>query len=252
MKLLVVDDEPLAQQRLKLLLKELDQVSQIYVANNGMQAVEACQKNIPDIVLMDIRMPGMDGLEAAQHISQLKNPPAIIFTTAYDEYALEAFKVNAVDYLLKPVREQKLAEAINKACSLNKAQLTVIKEQHKSRTNITAKISGNIKLIPIKDIIYFQAEQKYVTVKYLNRDNSTSDRLMLSETIIEDTLKELQKEFSENFIRVHRNAMVSIQFITGIHRDHEGHNYVVLANTDKQLEISRRHLAGIKKLLAQL
>jgi two-component system response regulator AlgR len=264
MKLLVVDDEPLAQQRLKLLLQELDQVKKVHTANNGLQAVEACQNNKPDIILMDIRMPGIDGLEAAQHISQLDNPPAIIFTTAYDEYALEAFKVNAVDYLLKPVRKQKLKEAIEKACSLNHAQLTVIKEQQQTRSNITAKISGNIKLIPIKNILYFQAELKYVTVKYLNHQdtplsnqpgyqtNNQQANNVLGETIIEDTLKELQNEFSDNFIRVHRNSMVAIQYITGVHRDNDGHSYVVLANTDKQLPISRRHLSAIKKLLNQL
>jgi len=241
MKLLVVDDEPLAQQRLKQLLSELELTESIVLANNGLQAIEACQLQKPDVILMDIRMPGMDGLEAAQHISQIDEPPAIIFTTAYDEYALEAFKVNAVGYLLKPVREQHLKEALDKACSLNHAQLNAVKSQHEGRTNITAKISGNIKLVPVKDIVYFQAELKYVTVKYLN-----------GETIIEDTLKELQAEFSESFVRIHRNAIVAKKFITGIHRDNQGHSYVVLGEDDKKLEISRRHLSEVKKLINQL
>ncbi len=241
MKLLVVDDEPLAQQRLKQLLSEIDFVDSITLANNGLQAVAACQMKKPDVVLMDIRMPGMDGLEAAQHISQLEDPPAIIFTTAYDEYALDAFNVSAVDYLLKPVRENHLKGALEKARCLNQAQINAVKSQHEGRTNITAKISGNIKLIPIKEIIYFQAELKYVTVKYLN-----------GETIIEDTLKELQSEFSESFVRIHRNAIVAKKFINGIHRDNEGHSYVVLGDDEKQLEISRRHLSDVKKLISQL
>jgi two-component system response regulator AlgR len=241
MKILVVDDEPLAQQRLKQLLTEVENISDIRVANNGMQAIEACQQDKPDVVLLDIRMPGMDGLEAAQHISQIEEPPAIIFTTAYDEYALEACKVNAIDYLLKPVRSEKLANAINKAQSLNSAQLNTVKSQHEGRANITAKISGNIKLIPVKDILYFQAELKYVTVKYLN-----------GETIIEDTLKELQSEFSESFVRIHRNAMVSKKFITGIHRDSEGHSFVIVGEDELKLEISRRHLTEVKKLVNQL
>ena len=241
MKILVVDDEPLAQQRLKQLLSEFEFVETIQLANNGMQAVSACQKEKPDVVLMDIRMPGMDGLEAAQHISQIEEPPAIIFTTAYDEYALDAFNVNAIAYLLKPVRERILKEALEKACSLNLAQINAVKSQHEGRTNITAKISGNIKLIPVKDIVYFQAELKYVTVKYLG-----------GETIIEDTLKELQNEFSESFVRIHRNAMVAKKFITGIHRDNQGHSYVVLGDKEKELEISRRHLSDVKRLISQL
>jgi len=159
MKLLVVDDEPLAQQRMKQLLGDIDLVESVAVANNGIQAIDACKSNKPDVILMDIRMPGMDGLEAAQHLSKMEEPPAIIFTTAYDEYALKAFSVSAVDYLLKPVRQSALRSAIEKARSLNTAQLNAVKSQHEGRTNITAKISGNIRLIPVKDIIYFRSFQ---------------------------------------------------------------------------------------------
>ncbi len=242
MKILVVDDEPLAQQRLKLLLTEFDAVSIVKTANNGLQAIEACQLSKPDVVLMDIRMPAMDGLEASSHISQIDDAPAIIFTTAYDEYALEAFNVNAIDYLLKPVRRQKLEEAILKASSLNQAQLNVIKSQKEpGRSHISTKISGNIKLIPINDIIYFQADQKYVTVKHIN-----------GETIIEDTLKELQVEFADAFIRVHRNALIAKGYISGLYRDGEGHSFVTLKELGIKLEISRRHLAEVKKLIKSL
>ncbi len=241
MKLLVVDDEPLAQQRMKQLLSDIDIVESVAVANNGIQAIEACKLNKPDVILMDIRMPGMDGLEAAQHLSKMEQPPAIIFTTAYDEYALKAFSVSAVDYLLKPVRQSALKKAIEKARSLNTAQLNAVKSQHEGRTNITAKISGNIRLIPVKDIIYFQAELKYVTVKYL-----------AGETIIEDTLKELQQEFPESFVRIHRNAIIAKKFIKGINRDSQGRSFAVLENEEKKLEISRRHLSVVKKLISEL
>ena len=187
-------------------------------------------------------MPAMDGLEASSHISQMDDAPAIIFTTAYDEYALEAFNVNAIDYLLKPVRRQKLEEAILKASSLNQAQLNVIKSQKEpGRSHISTKISGNIKLIPINNIIYFQADQKYVTVKHIN-----------GETIIEDTLKELQVEFAQIFIRVHRNALIAKDYISGLYRDGEGHSYVTLKDMGIKLEISRRHLAEVKKLIKSL
>jgi len=242
MKLLVVDDEPLAQQRMKQLLQELPEVEAVTLASNGVEAIEVCQQIQPDVVLMDIRMPAMDGLEAAQHIGRLQKAPAVIFTTAYDEYALEAFKVHAVDYLLKPVRQQKLAESLKRACQLNKAQLAALKSQpNAGRSNITARISGNIKLIPVSEVLYFMAEQKYVTVKHLN-----------GETIIEDTLKELQVEFESMFLRVHRNALVAKKYITGIHKDSSGHAFVTLNGDDKMLEISRRHLSAVKKLISQL
>jgi len=241
MKVLVVEDEPLAQQRLIQLLGDIPLVQQVYAANNGLQAVELCDSEKPDLVLMDIRMPGMDGLETAGHLSRLDETPAIIFVTAYDEYALDAFRVHAVDYLLKPVRRDKLQEAIQRAARLNRAQLAALEGEPKARTNITARISGNIKLIPVHEILFFQAEQKYVTVRYLR-----------GETIIEDTLKELQDEFGNTFVRVHRNALVATKYITGVHKDSEGRSFLTLQHCDKSLEISRRHLTEIKKLLASL
>ena len=241
MKVLVVDDEPLAQQRLEQLLQDVEPVTEVIKANNGQQAVDICQQQKPDVVLLDIRMPGIDGLETAQHLSEMEKVPAIIFTTAYDEYALEAFKVNAVDYLLKPVRESKLRESLERACQLNRAQLNAIKNQPSGRQNITAKISGNIKLIPVSDILYFQADQKYVTVKHIH-----------GETIIEDTLKDLQAEFETNFVRIHRNALVAIRYIDGIHKDTEGRSFVTLSESDDLVEISRRHLSAVKKLITNM
>ena len=241
MKVLVVDDEPLARQRLEQLLGQIELVSKVVLASNGQQAIEICQLETPDLVLLDIRMPGIDGLETAQHLSQMNNAPAIIFTTAYDEYALDAFKVSAVDYLLKPVRLEKLAATLEKACQLNRVQLQAIRGQPSGRSNITAKISGNIKLIPVDEVYYFQADQKYVTVKHKK-----------GETIIEDTLKELQKEFAENFIRVHRNALVAKKFISGIHKNHQGHTFITIEGCEEEIEISRRHLAQVKKLITSM
>ncbi|WP_444996488.1 LytR/AlgR family response regulator transcription factor [Aliikangiella sp. IMCC44359] len=241
MKVLVVDDEPLAQQRLQQLLSDMEQVSSVTLANNGQQAIEISQQIKPDVVLLDIRMPGIDGLETAQHLSRMEKVPAIIFTTAYDEYALDAFKVHAVDYLLKPVREEKLRDSLDRACQLNRAQMNAIKLQPSGRQNITAKISGNIKLISVDDIYFFRADQKYVTVKYVG-----------GETIIEDTLKDLQNEFETFFIRVHRNALVAKKFIAGIHKDNDGHSYVTMQGCDELVEISRRHLSAVKKLITSM
>lgn len=241
MKILVVDDEPLARQRLEQILSEVEQVETTVLASNGQQAIEICQNETLDVVLLDIRMPGIDGLETAQHLSQLEKTPAIIFTTAYDEYALDAFDVNAIAYLLKPVRKQKLVDALNRASQFNQAQIQSIKEQPQSRKNITAKISGNIKLIPVEDIFYFQADQKYVTVKHVN-----------GETIIEDTLKDLQTEFELQFMRVHRNALVARKYITGIHKDSSGHSFITFNQCDSLIEISRRHLSEVKKTIKNL
>lgn len=241
MKVLIVDDEPLARQRLTHLLTDFPLVKNIFSANNGLEAIASSQNNRPDIVLLDIRMPGMDGLEAAQHIMKQDNPPAIIFITAYDEYALEAFKVHAVDYLLKPVRAENLLESLTRAARLTSAQMNAINPSEKGRKNIAAKISGNIKLVPVENILYFQAEQKYVTVKHLQ-----------GETIIEDTLKDLQREFAEDFLRIHRNALVAKKFLKGLRKDNSGHTFVIIEGEDKQLEISRRHLTPVKKLLGRL
>lgn len=241
MNVLVVDDEPLAQKRLQHILEKFDDISSIDIASNGMQAIDICQKNIIDVVLLDIRMPGIDGLETALHLSQMDKVPAIIFTTAYDEYALDAFKVHAVDYLLKPVRSEKLKASLARLCQLNSAQINAIKSEPTSRKNIAAKICGNVKLIPISEILFFQADQKYVTVMYLN-----------GETVIEDTLKELQVEFESQFVRVHRNALVAKKFINGIHKNEEGHFFVTLSNSDRMLEISRRHLSAVRKLITKM
>lgn len=241
MKILVVDDEPLAQQRLEKILSEFPKITKVLTANNGLEAIKACQEHQPDIILLDIRMPVMDGLDAAQHISKMDKVPAIIFTTAYDEYAVKAFNVHAVDYLLKPVRKEKLQLAINAASQLNQAQLNAIKSPLQGRTNITSKFGGNIKLIPVDDIIYFLAEQKYVTVKHLH-----------GETIIDDTLKDLQVEFEAQFIRIHRNALVAKKFILGISKKNHKRSFVTLKNSSRNLEISRTHLNKVKQFLINL
>ncbi len=168
MKVLIVDDEPLARERLKILCQEIDKDFELLEAQNGLQAVETVNQYESDVVLMDIRMPGMGGLEAAQHLMTMDNPPAIIFTTAYDEYALQAFEAQAVDYLLKPIRKDKLQQALEKGARLNKLQLEYIGQQNQEvplRTHISAQVAGSLLLISIADILCFLADQKYITVK---------------------------------------------------------------------------------------
>lgn len=248
MKVLVCDDEQLARERLTRLVADMDGYEVVGEAANGAEAVQRLTETDADIILMDIRMPQMDGLEAAKLISQKKTPPAIIFCTAYDDHALQAFNVNAVGYLLKPVRREALAEALSKARSLNRVQLSALSDvtaandqSLKQRTHISAKTHRGIELVPVDDIRYFLADQKYVTV-----------RSARGEVLIDETLKELEDEFGERFVRIHRNSLVARRFIDGLEQVSTGHYQVRLKDTDERLTVSRRHVSGLRRLLQHL
>jgi len=239
MNVLIVDDEQLARQRLRHMLSGMgEQV--VGEAATGEQALQQTMNSSPDVVLMDIRMPGMDGLEAAGYINQMDNPPAIIFTTAYSDHALKAFETHAVDYLLKPIKQDSLANAISAAKRLTRAQIQRLQseEEGEARSKICVKSRGALELVPIEDIIYFKADQKYVTLK-------TDDH----EYLIEESLKALEQEFNSRFVRIHRNALVSEVHIAGLSKNDTGHQCIVLNETDEILEISRRHLPSIRKKL---
>ena len=241
MKILIVDDEQPARMRLRSMLQQLDGYEVVAEAGNGKQALVASQTYQPDVVLLDIRMPGMDGLEAAEHLSKLDTPPAIIFTTAYNDYALSAFKTHAVDYLLKPVRKENLQQALTAARRLNRAQLQAIgvaEAEHAEPSHISARVKGNILLIPVDSIYFFQAEHKYVTVGYAD-----------GEVLIEDSLITLETKFPQRFMRIHRNALVAIDHIVALQKDREGRYHIKLKDCDKLLEVSRRHLPAIRKFI---
>lgn len=239
MKVMIVDDERPALDRLSSMLGDDRSFEVCAEAINGMEAIKMAETFKPDIALMDIRMPGMDGLEAARHLSEMEEPPAVIFTTAYGEHALEAFDTQAVAYLLKPIRQEKLQEALDKATKLNKAQLNQLAEGERTkRTHICARVRGNLELIPVSDIYYFQADQKYVTVRHV-----------YGEVLIEEPLKSLEDEFGEEFMRIHRNALVSHSRMAGMNKTPEGRFQLVMKDIDDSLEISRRHVAAVRKTL---
>jgi two-component system response regulator AlgR len=240
MNVLIVDDEQLARQRLRHMLSGMGGHSVIGEAESGEQALKQTQASNPDLVLMDIRMPGMDGLEAASYINRLDNPPAIIFTTAYSEHALSAFRTHAIDYLLKPIKQDRLFEAIQSAKRLNRAQLSNLLSQEEAgaRSKICVKTRGSLELVPVEEIIYFKADQKYVTLR-------TADH----EYLIEESLKTLETEFESNFIRIHRNALVAEPYINGLNKNKAGHSCLTFNEIDDQLEVSRRHLPGLRKKL---
>ena len=169
MEILIVDDEPLARQRLVRMIEKLEEHNIIAEAENADAALIAINEHDPDIVLLDVRMPGKDGLTLAHEISKLDCPPAIIFCTAFDQYALDAFGTEAIGYLLKPIKAEQLQDVLNKAQKLNKvqraaAQTTPAAENKNSRTHISAKTRRGIELIPLEDVRYFVADHKYVTV----------------------------------------------------------------------------------------
>jgi two-component system response regulator AlgR len=240
MNVLIVDDELLARQRLRKMLSATSGYQIIGEAETGEDALRKIQASHPDVVLMDIRMPGMDGIEAASHISRMDKPPAIIFTTAFSDHALSAFETHAIDYLLKPIKQSRLEAALDAAKRMNKAQLSQLRETESgnSRQKICVKSRGTLELIPVDEIAYFKADQKYVTLR-------TADQ----EYLIEEPLKTLEEEFTHLFIRIHRNALVAQHMMHGLTKNHDGHPCISFKDIDDLLEVSRRHLPYIRKKL---
>lgn len=242
-RVFIVDDEPLARARLIRFVSELGGYDICGEAENGQLALDACAELEPDIVLMDIRMPVMDGMQAAQQLSQQATPPAIIFCTAYEEYALAAFDTSAVAYLLKPVRRERLTDALARAVSLTRAQTAVLKglTENQTAAHLTARSRGGLERIPLGEVRCFLADQKYVTVVHAG-----------GELLIDQSLKELEAEFGQRFVRVHRNALVSVGHIEALERGGDGQYSVSLTDTQVRPQVSRRHLAQVRELLQSL
>jgi two-component system, LytTR family, response regulator AlgR len=231
-RVLIVDDEAPARERLRSLLVELDRVDVIGEAVTGEEAVQRVVELAPDVVLLDVRMPGIDGIEAAKHMNVLEQPPAIIFTTAFDEYAMKAFDAQAVGYLLKPIRKEKLAAALTHASRLSRPQLQTIADPARVRSHLAVRHREGLRLIPLEEVQFFLAEQKYTTVHHLK-----------GEDLIEDSLRSLEDEFGSAFVRIHRNALVSVRYLEGIERNGDGQYFVRLRGCGAPLQVSRR-MAG--------
>lgn len=239
MKILVVDDEKLARARMRELIEKEGEHLIVGEAMNGNEAIEKTMDLKPECLLMDIRMPVMDGLEAAMHLQSMDLPPAVIFTTAYDQHALEAFEVNAIDYLLKPIRKDRLSAALQKAKQVSMKQLREVSKAQTEpsfRSHISVHMRGQITLIPVQDIVYFMADNKYVTV-----------RTTTEQHLIEDSLVSLEEEFSERFLRIHRNALVAVDYIRGIEKQPSGRWRVLLREIEDKLDVSRRHTPEVRR-----
>jgi two-component system response regulator AlgR len=242
-KILIVDDEKPARDRLSRMVGELDAHKLVGEAVNGLEALGMAQSLEPDIVLLDIRMPGMDGIEAARHIAKLDEPPAVIFVTAFSDHALEAFETHAVDYLLKPVKQERLQAALDASIRPTRAQTSRsngVLSGLEPRQHICARVRGSLVLVPIENIYYFHAEQKYVTVRHTE-----------GEVLIEDALKGLETEFGDRFHRIHRNALVSLSRLAGMQSEDDG-QCLTFRDIDDTLEVSRRHLPGVRKIIRNL
>lgn len=240
----IVDDESPARHRLKELLNDcMAQLTLEVVgeATNGLDALEQLTSVHADVVLVDIRMPQMDGIELAQHLNKLDKPPVIVFTTAYDNYAIQAFEQHAVDYLLKPIRLGRLFEALTRARAAVPVKSEVLQELiPEARRNLSIQERGKILLIPIESVLYLRAELKYITVRTMER-----------EYLVEEPLGALEKEFVARFIRIHRNCLVAKEEIESFEKvgeeGAEAHWAVKLKGLDERLPISRRQQFIVKE-----
>jgi two-component system response regulator AlgR len=243
LKVFIVDDEEPARERLKELLGDIaPEVPTAVVgeARNGVEAVEQIPASEAQVVLLDIKMPGMGGLEVARHLGALEKPPRIVFVTAHDRHALEAFELNALDYLLKPVRAERLAGALRKAAT--PAQESLQKAADAPREYLSVPERNRIVLVPVKDILFLRAEQKYVTVRTRAREH-----------LIEEPLIALEKEFAARLVRIHRNCLVARAAIRGFERapgeEDESHWLVVLDGVEEKLPVSRRQWPALRDLV---
>ena len=240
MKILIVDDERPARERLCDLIRDMGG-HVLLEADSGLAALQVAQNENPDTVMLDIRMPGMDGLETALHLSRLPSPPAMIFTTAYEEHALAAFEANAVHYLLKPIRQTLLAEALERAAVLRRGRLTALRQEEtpgRARKFLSAAGHTGIQLMPVDEIRCLKADQKYVCAVGADR-----------ELLIDEPLKALEREFADRFLRIHRNALVAREYIEELERNRSGTFLVRLRGVRNPLAISRRHLPAVRRAL---
>lgn len=250
LKILIVDDEPLARARLRAILSDIAiQLPSTVVgeAGNGLAALEFLRDHAVDVVLADIRMPGMDGIELAGHLGAFPAPPAVIFATAYDNYAVQAFDLNAVDYLLKPVRGQRLLTALQKAAGAARPSPEVLADVGRAirgggRTHLSCHERGRLLLVPVNEVLYFKADLKYVTARTVDR-----------EYLLDEALTHLEEEFGERFMRLHRAVLVAKSALAGFEKaagdDADAYGWALLRGVPEKLPVSRRQWAPAKAAL---
>lgn len=244
MRVVIVDDEPLARERVKRLLQEFPGYEVVGEAGDGESALDVIDDEEPDLVLLDIRMGGMDGLQVGRQLAEMDVPPAVIFTTAYSEHALSAFDASAQGYLLKPIRLEKLRDALQRVRKPTRAQkprtAAPIEEAPLKRDFILATTRDGLVRVPVQDVVYFLADQKYTTVAHLH-----------GEVLIEESLKTLEEDLAPQFLRIHRKALVNTKFINSLERDRHGeqHHWLKMKHAAQAMPVSRRRLAEVRRFL---
>lgn len=246
MNILICDDEALAVDRLSRLVEKLGHTV-VATAAHGQQLLEKTKQYQPDVILLDIQMPDMDGLTAAKILNQMQPMPAIVFCTAYEEHALTAFQLQATGYLLKPIMLSELQKVLDHVTKLTQAQLNTLQidaiaqSNTKQRRQITAKTHRGIELIAVENIYYFLADQKYITIRH-----------KMGQVLVDETLKELEQEFAHQFIRIHRNALISLDYLDGLELIGMGQYQVRFKGIEDRLVVSRRHLSALRERVQQL
>ena len=244
MRVVIADDEPLARERLRDLLADEPGIQVVAETGDGHATLHACAEHHPDMVLLDISMPGIDGLETARHLAAFEPRPAVVFCTAFDMHALSAFDAQAIDYLVKPVRPERLSAALARVRTFAAGRAQHAEHESgnvQKRTHLCARLRGSLRLIPVEDIHYLQAEEKYVVVHHAR-----------GEDLIEESLKSLETEFVERFVRIHRNCLVSRSEIVELRRAGDGHTQAVLRHGAHPLEVSRRCVSQLRDTLKHL
>lgn len=240
-RVLIVDDEKLARERLEQLVSGLPGYAVGASCSNAQSAIAELQQNEFDVVLLDISMPGMHGLELARYIKGLEIPPAIIFCTAHDEHAIGAFDAGGSAYLLKPVREGKLLESLEGARRINRMQRQSMHADNPDvgSENFCIDSHRGMEMIPVNSVSHIVADQKYVTLYHPG-----------GESLMETSLRAIEEEYPQVFVRVHRNTLANLAYIKGIKRNASGEAFLRLRDAGQEPRISRRHLKDLKKLLA--
>jgi two-component system response regulator AlgR len=242
LRVILADDEALARARLASLLSDLAgeiPVEVVAETSNGEAALARAADTPADVILLDIQMPGLNGLEAARHIAHLPDAPAIIFVTAYDEHALHAFELRAVDYLLKPVRLARLREALSRLRPRSREDAGILAPR---RDHFAVLEPGRLWRVPVADVLYLRAELRYVTARTRAR-----------EYLLDESLVKLEEEFADEFLRIHRNCLVARRHLTGFVRqadEGEGHWLAVLRDWPERLPVSRRQAHVAREFVA--
>jgi two-component system response regulator AlgR len=237
LKLLIVDDEKPARDRLRRLVDAMPDYEVAGEATNGSEALERIRELAPDILLLDISMPGMDGMSLAHVLQEGGASPAVIFCTAYQDQALKAFEVEAVDYVVKPVRAERLEKALEKA----RRYLDSGEQQEGEQHFLRSTVGGKVVLTPLSRVICLIAEDKYTTV--IHEKGST---------VVDESLTELEGRYPSLFFRIHRNALISRKHLRGLERTQDGHTQVLLSGTERKPEVSRRNVSSLRKLLSDV